>query len=302
LTRIFKSAAKLRKGNLNGIMWMVVYTLAMTGMHASVRHVSENLHPFEVAFFRLVFGLLAIVPFFYQHGFGVLKTKRLPMLTLRGVVNAGCMLGFFYALSIGPLARVTALGFSATLFAIVMAVFIFGEKVGLKRWSAIFLGFVGTLVIVRPGFAEVGLESIVTIGAAFGWAVCMMIIKDLGKTESAATITAYMSLVMAPIILIPALFVWTSPTLYDYVWLIAIGLLGGLGQLAMAYALKQGEAQIVLPVEFSRLIWIAAIAFFAFGEIPDIFVWIGGGMIIAATTYITVRESRIKKAAEATTS
>ena len=277
---------------------MVVFTLAMSGMHASVRHISENVHPFEVAFFRLVFGLLAIVPFFFRQGFSVLRTKRLPMLGLRGVINAACMLGFFYALSIGPLARITALGFSATLFAIVLAVFIFGEKVGLKRWSAIFLGFAGTLVIVRPGFAEIGLESIVTLGSAFGWAVCMIIIKDLGRTESAATITAYMSLIMAPIVLIPALFVWTTPTLYDFVWLVAIGLLGGLGQLSMANALKQGEAQVVLPIEFTRLIWVAIIAFFAFGEIPGIFVWIGGGMIIAATTFITLRESKIKKVAE----
>ncbi|WP_339714058.1 DMT family transporter [uncultured Sneathiella sp.] len=286
------NAALLRKNNLTGIFWMIVYTLAMSGMHGSVRHVSENLHPFEIAFFRLIFGLLAILPFFFRHGYGILGTSRLPMHILRGVINAGCMMGFFYALAIGPLARVTALGFSATLFTIVLAVFFFGEKVGLKRWTAIFIGFAGMLVIVRPGFADVGIESIITLAAAFGWAVCMIIIKDLGKTESAATITTYMSLTMAPIVLVPALFVWTAPTLYDYVWLVIIGLLGGLGQFAMANALKFGEAQVVLPVEFSRLIWISIIAYFAFGEVPGIYVWIGGGMIVAATTYNTLRESR----------
>jgi drug/metabolite transporter (DMT)-like permease len=295
LTPLSEANALLRKNNLTGILWMVLFTFLMSGMHASVRHVSENLHPFEIAFFRLVFGLVAVVPFFYRQGFGVLKTKRLPMLGLRGVINAGCMLGYFYALSIGPLARITALGFTATLFAIVLAVFIFGEKVGLKRWMAIFLGFVGTLVIVRPGFTDVGIESVVTLGAAFGWALCIVIIKDLAKTESAATITTYMSLTMAPIVLIPALFVWTTPTLYDFVWLIIIGALGGLGQLSMANALKCAEAQVVLPVEFSRLIWIAVIAFIAFDEIPGLFTWIGGGMIIGAVTYITLREGRLKK-------
>lgn len=289
------SAAEKHKNNLTGIMWMLIYTISMSGMHAGVRHVSENIHPFETAFFRLVFGLFALAPFFYRHGFTVLKTKRLPMLCLRGVVNAGCMLGFFYALSIGPLAQVTALGFSATLFGIILAVFIFKEKVGLNRWTAIFVGFLGTIVILRPGFADIGIESIVTLGAAFGWAVCLMIIKDLGRTESAETITAYMSLVMAPIVLIPALFFWTTPSLYDFAWLLAIGLMGGAGQFAMANALKFGEAQVVLPVEFSRLIWISVIAFFAFGEVPGIFLWIGGGMIIAATTYITIREGRIKR-------
>lgn len=276
-------------------MWMIIYTISMSAMHAGVRQVSENIHPFETAFFRLVFGLFALAPFFYRHGFTVLKTKRMPMLCLRGVVNAGCMLGFFYALSIGPLAQVTALGFTATLFGIVMAIFIFKEKVGINRWTAIIIGFAGALVIIRPGFAHVGVEAIVTLCAAFGWAVCMMIIKDLGRTESAETITAYMSLVMAPIVLIPALFVWTTPSLYDFVWLLGIGLVGGVGQLAMANALKYGEAQVVLPVEFSRLIWISVIAYFAFGEVPGMFLWIGGGMIIAATTYITIREGRTKK-------
>lgn len=274
---------------------MILFTIVMSGMHASVRHITENLHPFEVAFFRLVFGLLTIVPFFYRNGLSVLKTDRLPMLGLRGIINAVCMLGYFYALSIGPLARITALGFSATLFAIVLAIFIFGEKVGLKRWSAIFLGFAGMLVVIRPGFADVGIESIVTLGSAFGWAICIIIIKDLTKTESAETITVYMSFVMAPIVLIPAIFVWTAPSLYDLAWLVLIGLLGGIGQLAMANALKYGEAQVVLPVEFSRLIWISLIAFIAFAEIPGIYVWIGGGMIMASTTYITLRERRLKK-------
>ena len=178
---------------------MILFTIVMSGMHASVRHISQNMHPFEAAFFRLIFGLVAIIPFFYKQGFGVLKTKRLPMLWLRGLINAGCMLGFFYALSIGPLARITALGFTATLFAIVLAVLIFRERVGLKRWAAILFGFAGMIVIVRPGFVDIGIESIVTLGAAFGWAACIIIIKDLAKTESAATITAYMSLTMAPI-------------------------------------------------------------------------------------------------------
>jgi len=287
--------AASRSKNLNGILWMVVYTLAMSGMHASIRHISQNIHPFEVAFFRLVFGLLVLLPFFYKQGFGVFKSNRKMTMSIRGVINAVCMMGYFYALSTGPLARVTSLGFSSTLFAIVMAIFVFGEKAGLRRWSAIAFGFLGTLVIVRPGFADVGLETIVVLCSAFGWAICILIIKDLGKTDSAATITAYMSLVMAPIVLIPALFVWTTPTLYDIGWLLIVGILGGFGQFSMAHALKQAEAHVVLPIEFVRLIWISILAYFIFGEIPGIYEWIGGGMIIAATSYIALRENKLSK-------
>lgn len=267
----------------------------MSFMHASIRHVSAELHPFEIAFFRLVFGLLPILPWFIRLGWSPLKTRRLGLLTLRGVLNLTCMLAFFVALSITPLAQVTVLVFTAPIFATVLAVFVFGEKVWILRWGAIGFGFLGAIVVLRPGFEEISLGPALAMFAAVVWGVCMIIIKSLGKTESSVTITTYMSLVMAPLSLVPALFVWQTPNMEQLLWLVGIGIFGGIGQLAMAEALRIGETHVVLPMDFTRLIWISIIAYLAFAEVPGFYTWIGGVMIFAATAFIAWRERGLNK-------
>jgi drug/metabolite transporter (DMT)-like permease len=248
------------------------------------------MHPFEIVFFRLVFGLLPLVPWFIKLGWAPLKTKRPGMIIFRGALNLVCMLAFFMALAITPLAEVTVLVFTAPIFATMLAVFVFGEKVGLLRWSAIGFGFFGAVVVLRPGFETVSLGSALALFAAVVWGVCLIIIKSLGKTESSLTITAYMSLVMGPLSLVPALFVWQWPTMEQFLWLAAIGIFGGVGQMAMVEALRTGETQVVMPMDFVRLIWISVIAYVAFAEVPGLFTWIGGAMIFAATAFIAWRE------------
>ena len=282
------------RDNLRGILWMAVGTLCMSAMHGLVRFVSADLHPFEIAFFRLVFSLIVVLPWFVKLGWQPLKTRRAGRLVTRGVLNLSCMLAFFFALSITPLAEVTALMFTAPIFTTVLAMAVFGERAGFRRWTAIGVGFLGTLVVLRPGFTDIGLGPMLVLFAAFVWSICMIIIKDLGRTESSVTITIYMSLVMAPLSLVPALFFWQWPTWEQIAWLIAIGLVGGGGQLAMAEALKLGETHAVMPVDFLKLIWISLIAFIAFGEIPGLYTWIGGAMIFTATAFIAWREHLLR--------
>ncbi len=282
------------QSNLRGLLWMLVCGLFMSAMHASIRHVSDGLHPFEIAFFRLVFGLLPLVPWFIKFGWAPLRTKRPGTIIFRGVLNLFCMLAFFMALAITPLAEVTVLVFTAPIFATVLAVFVFGEKVGLMRWSAIGFGFLGAVVVLRPGFESISLGSALALSAAVVWGVCLVIIKSLGKTESSVTITTYMSLVMGPLSLVPALFVWQWPTMEQFGWLAAIGIFGGIGQMAMAEALRTGETQVVMPMDFARLIWISLIAYVAFAEVPGLFTWVGGAMIFAATAFIAWRERALR--------
>ena len=171
-----------------------------------------------------------------------------------------------------------------------LAIPILGEMVGLRRWAAIAVAFSGTILIIRPGFESLGMGSALALVAAFGWAVVVLIMRSLGRTESAVTITAYMSLLMAPLAFVPALFVWTWPTLDQLRWLILIGVVGNLGQLCLSQALKEADTHVVMPMDFFRLIWIAAIAYLAFHEVPDLLTWIGGAVILASGAYITYRE------------
>lgn len=275
---------------------MLCYSVLIAFMHTSIRHVSENIHPFEIAFFRCLFALLVFIPFFVQSGLAPLRTKRLPLLLTRGIINIYCMLAFFFSVSIIPLAEATALSFSAPIFAVILAVFVFKEKVGLRRWSAIFAGFIGTMIILRPGFQEFSQGQFLVLTSAFAWAICIMIVKELGRTESSITITIYMSLVMAPLSLIPALFVWVWPTWEQMAWLVMIGILGGLGQFTMAESLRRAPTYVVSPIDFTRLIFVALLGYFFFDQVPDIYVWFGGTLVIGATVFITYREHQLKKA------
>jgi drug/metabolite transporter (DMT)-like permease len=275
---------------LHGVGLMLGSTLLFAAMHASIRHLSADLHPFEMAFFRNVFGLLFVVPWIVRYGLVLLRTERIGLHLVRTAFNLMAMLSFFYALSITPLSEVTALGFTAPIFTTVLAVLVLREVVGPRRWAAIAVGFVGTLIILRPGFHEVGTGQLLTLFSSLAWACALMAIKTLSRTESSITIIAYMGLLMIPASLVPAVFVWQWPEGAEWWWLVAIGLLGGAGQLCMTEALKQADTSVVMPIDFCKLIWVAVIAYVAFGEIPGLYTWLGGAVIFSSTLYIAYRE------------
>ncbi|MEK9945792.1 MAG: DMT family transporter [Alphaproteobacteria bacterium] len=280
---------------LRGVFFMLVSTLLFTGMQVTVRHVADELHPFEIAFFRNFFGLLVVTPLLFQYGFGVLRTPKLKLHALRGALQTTGMMFFFTALTLAPLAQNIALSFTAPLFATVLAILLLGERAGWRRWVALIAGFVGAWIVIRPGFAVVNTGALLVILSSCVWAGSMVIIKILSRTESSLTITLYMGLFMAPLSLIPALFVWQWPSGEAFIWLALVGAFGGVGHLALAQAFKESDATAVLPFDFMRLIWASALGFLVFAEIPDIWTWIGGAVIFSSTVYIAFREARQKK-------
>ena len=266
-------------------------------MHAIIRDLGKNaaLHPFEIAFFRSFLGLFILAPLLIRQRFRPLRTNNMKLLFLRGAINAAAMLMFFHGLSITPLAEATALSFTAPLFATLLAMLFLGEVVQvIRRWIAILIGFAGTLVIIQPGVTEIGLGPVLILTATILWSFALIIIKFLTRTESNVTITVYASVFLSPFTLIAAIFVWRWPTMEEAGWLCMIAFLGTIAQIAMNQSLKLADTSVVLPVDFSKLIW-AFIGFFFFGELPDLYTWIGGAMIFISTTYIAVRESRLKK-------
>ena len=288
------------RSNLRGILWMLIFAVIMSLMWILIRHVSADIHPFEISFFRNLFALIAVIPWFIKHGVAPLKTQRLGLLSVRGLLNTISQLAFFTALSIRPTAEVTALAFTGPIFATLLAMFFFREAVGIRRWAAILIGFLGTLVVLRPGFEVISTGHFLVIFSAVIWGACLVIIKSIGRTESSVTITTYMSLFMAPLSLVPALFVWQWPSGEQLLWLAGIGVLGGVGQLAITEALRSADTHVVMPVDFTKLIWVAIIGYFAFGEVPGIYVWLGGSMIFSATAFIAYREHVLDEETKAT--
>lgn len=280
---------------IRGPLLMAMSALGFAGMHATISHVSAELHPFEIAFFRNLFGLLVFLPVLYQAGFHVLKTDKMPLYMARGVLNAIAMLMFFTGVSLIPLAEVTALSFTAPLFATLGAALILGEVVRMRRWTALLIGFTGMLVIIRPGLIEVSTGALLTVGASVFWASALLIIKNLSKTESSLAISAYMVIILVPITFIAAIPVWTWPEPVTYVWLLFIGLCGSIAHVCMTESFKHADASAVLPIDFTKLIWATLIGYLAFSQVPDAWTLVGGVMIASGAIYIGVREARLKK-------
>ena len=269
---------------------MCVSTVAFSIMHGLVRFVSEVLPPFQIAFFRNVFGLAFLLPLLMRSRFAVLRTKQIGLHALRGVINMAAMLMFFTALSISPIAKVTALGFTAPIFMAILAVLVLGERFRIYRWSAIFLGFVGMLIILRPGLVAIDTGALLVTGSAALWAVAMIIIKIQSRTESSLTIVAYMGIFLGVFSIAPALWVWQPFGLKTLGLMVLIGLFGSIAQMAISQSLKETDPTALMPFDFLKLIWTAMIGAWFFAEIPDIYTWIGATVIFSSGLFIAFRE------------
>lgn len=265
-------------------------------MMAIVRLVSAELHPFVAAFWRNLFGLAFMMPWFAHAGREVLHSRRWRMHVLRSTIGLTAMLLLFTALSRMPVAEATALTFTAPLFATSGAALILGERVRLRRWSATLIGFAGGLVILRPGLADVHPAALIAVAAAAFIAAAMLTIKSLSRTETPNAIVVIMGVLMTPASLIPAVMVWRWPEPATWPLLVLMGLAATVGQVCLTRAFATADASAVLPFDFFRLIFAAAFGYLLFGEMPDVWTWVGAAVIVAATVYIARREARLAPA------
>ena len=283
------------KSVLNGIGLMIIATILFSVMHASIKYMSSSLHPFEIAFFRNLFGLIVIAPWFIRYGLEPLKTKKIKLHLARSFFNVIAMLSFFYSLSIAPLADVASLAFTAPLFASILAVVFLKEIIGIKRIIAIVLGFIGAIIVIDPVYSSINNGHILTLLSASVWSVSLIIIKILGRTESSVTITSYMVIIMIPLSGIAALFYWETPTINDLIFLVIIGISGTAAQMLLAQALRQGDTSIIMPFDFLKLIWAVGIGYLFFFEVPSLNTWLGSIIIFLSTLYIAYREKVLSK-------
>ena len=280
-----------------GISWMCTAAFGSSSMNGMIREASADIHAFEIAFFRNVFGLVALAPMLLGAGLRTtLRSSRPGLHVLRGLLNAVAMLTFFYAVTVTPLATVAALGFTAPLFAALLAIPFLGERPGWRRWVGLAVGFAGALIIIRPGLADVSLGALMVLVSSFAWAGALIVIKILARTDTSLTITIFAALFLTPITGIAALFVWTTPTATTWLWLIGIGAFGSLTQWSIAQAFHEADATLVLPFDFTKLLWASAIGYVAFNEVPDPLALLGGGIILTSVTYVAYRERERRRA------
>jgi drug/metabolite transporter (DMT)-like permease len=290
MTRLASLRVALPGFGLQGFALIVLGTALLSSMHALVRGVSHEIHPYEIAFFRNSFGFIIFVPWLVRRGLAALRTDRIGLHAMRGVCNSGSMLCWFTALSLIPLAQASALSLVTPIVVAVGASLFLRERVGPARWLAALVGIGGTLVIVRPGFETVGLGTALVLGSSVLAAGSKLFAKELSDTDSAATIVAYVSIFMAGITLVPALFVWHWPDLDSLIRLLAIGVLGTTAHMCIIRSYRWLDVTFVEPFMFLRLPWAAVIGFVVFAEVPPITTWTGGLIIGVGILFLAWHE------------
>jgi drug/metabolite transporter (DMT)-like permease len=277
-----------------GLLLVVMASAFFASMHNTIRFLSqtEDIHPFEMAFFRVAFGLIVFIPFFMRSGIGILRTEKLTWHIGRAFINATSMLSWFMALSLMEVGDATAVSLIGPVFVAVLAMVFLGEHVGPMRWLGISLAIVGGLIVVRPGFTEISSGVWLVLFSAVAVSNSKLIAKILTRHDSPTTIVAYMTILMIPITAVPAFFVWQTPTLYQLFFMALIGVFGTIGHLLFVQAYKMADMSLVEPAMFTRMIWAALISLVLFAEFPNPWTWAGAGVIVVGTTLLARKETR----------
>ena len=282
-----------RAAALRGIGWMVLAAIGYSVNAGLVKQLSGALNPMETVFWRTVVGVAFLLPWMMARKGGGRRfpMQRLPLFLLRGVLTYLAMLTTYYALAHIAIADVQALQFSMPLFSILAVVLVLHERAGTGTWIACFVGFAGTLVILRPGFAVVSLAALAAIASAALYSVSNLVIKMLARTEDTTTITLYGNVIMLPLALLPLLFDWRWPGLASVPWIIALGVFTTLGQWALARAISSADARVVWPFDFLRLPFTVVIGYVMFSQLPGPWTWVGAVLIFGSAYYVIRREA-----------
>lgn len=274
---------------------MLGSTLFFALMAVAIRLTSQTLHTFEIAFFRNFFGLIAALPLLLRHGPALLATTQLPRYFIRCLVGVVSMFCGFWAIGHLPLAQAVSLSYSTPIFVTIAAVIFLHEVVRARRWAAVALGFIGVLVIVRPGSGEFSAGTLVAISAAVLSGIVSIQIKQLSHTEPADRIVLYTTLLWVPMSLLPALFVWEWPRGIAWLWVVAAGFLGTGGHMLWTRALKLGDVSALTPISFMQLPVVAIFGYLLFDENVDRWTAAGAAIIFAANAYIAHREAQLAR-------
>jgi drug/metabolite transporter (DMT)-like permease len=232
-------------------------------------------------------------PLLFWRGASLLKSRQLSLYGLRVAVSLFSMLAWFYALALIPIGEVTAISFLAPVFGTLGAIFLLGERVRLRRWTAIIVGFLGAMIILRPGMAPLGLGQACAIFNAISVGLVVVMVKQLTTVDDPDKIVFLTNLMLTPLSLVPALFVWTWPSPEALIPVLGLGLTAVLGHIALVRGYAATDASLAMTFEFSRLPFTVAVAYLAFGETIDAWTWAGAAIIFGSAVYITRREARL---------
>ena len=274
------------------IALMVGAMVLFSAGHGLVRFASDELHSFQIGFLRSVFGLIFLLPIILKGwDFSDLRVKRPKLHIIRGALSAMNTLAWFTAIAIMPLGEAVALNFTSPLFATLLAAIFLGEAVRARRWTATIVGFIGVLIVVRPGGETVQLGAILALGSALSIAVNVLLIRVMSQEDSTRAIVTTFNLAIVFFTLIPAMIVWTWPSPLMWAVTFAVGVTTTVAHLMLTKAMSLAEASAIVPLEFIRLPLAVLIGFVWFAEILDGWTILGATIIGCSAVYIARREA-----------
>lgn len=280
--------------NMRGALILLVAAAGFSIMSMLIKLLGSTVHVTQIVLIRqlVIFGIMlpGIISAF-PHS---LHTSR-PFLQLtRVAVALVAMMAGFTAVINMPLADATAIGFAKGFFVTIFAILILNEVVGIRRWSALIIGFIGVLIMLRPGGSEFSIYGVYALIGAAAAGMVMVIIRLLSRTEKPATILLYQAVGVALVMIAPAWYYWQTPTALEWGLMILVGCTGWISQLANIHAYKLGEASLITPIEYTRLIYATIIGVLVFGDFPDSATIIGALVVVSASAYTIYREYQIK--------
>ena len=266
-----------------------VFSIALMGVCG--RELSDELNTFQTLFWRSLIGGIAILPMLFHQGWGHARTQRPAAQIVRNLFNFAGQYGWFYAIGVISLAEVFALEFTTPIWTALLAVLFLKEHLNVPRIAAIALGFIGILLITRPGAQAMNPSGLAVLGAAVAYAVSYIMVKSLTATDSPLTILVYMTLVSMPISFVFSIGDWVWPSGQNWLWVVIVGLSGMSAHYCMARAFQKADATLVVPLDFMRLPLIAVVGFLVYEEALNPWV-LGGAALVFAANFLNIRFAR----------
>ena len=276
------SSTAVKPNLIGAALWMIGAVVSFSTMAVAGRAVFEELDVYQLMFYRSALGLPLILVFaaFDKGGLRQFRTRRIGLHIARNLSHLVGQFGWFFALAVIPLAQLFALEFTTPLWVTALAPLLLGESLTRMRLAAVALGFMGVLVVLRPGLADVSLGSIIMLIGAVGFAGSLMATKRMTVTEKPLTIIFYMTLIQTPVGLLLAINDLHWPTPVTGLWLILVAILGFTAHFCIIRAFSLAVAIVVAPMDFLRLPIIAAVGVLIYGEALELWVFVGGALVL----------------------
>ena len=276
---------------------MALGMFLFSGVDTMGKFLTETVHPIQIVWFRQLGLLLGVVVLIGVQGRSVLISSNPKLQIGRGVLAACSATLFIVGVSYVPLADAVAITFLAPFMVTVMGALILREPVGVRRWTAVLVGFMGTLIVIRPGMGVIHPAAVLLIVAASAFALRQVLSRILAGEDKTQTTVAYTAIVSWTLLTIPLPFIWQNPSSgLEIVLLIAMAVVAAFAEILVIMALDAAQAVVVAPVQYSLLIWGTFYGFVVFGQLPDVWTWIGALVIVATGLYTLNRERLASKA------